>query len=153
VKSEASVVYWDTSAILSALFRDAHSAAATARARAAGTHLVSSLAWAESHAVIARIERERAAATPLVRAAREVLEIGPWRRVNVAPPWKLVAALAQAWPLRGADLWHLAAAKDLQADLPELTMFSFDERLNAAAHGEGLGQPSRQPRSRRKRTT
>jgi hypothetical protein len=47
--------------------------------------------------------------------------------------------LARSWPLRGADLWHLAAAKALQTELPELRLLSFDSRLTAAAHGEGLG--------------
>jgi predicted nucleic acid-binding protein len=133
-----TVVYWDTSAVLSALFRDDHSDEATARARAGGIHLISSLAWAEAHAVIARIERERLLATVLVDAAREVLESGPWRRLNVSPEWNLVQTLARSWPLGGADLWHLAAAADLRADLPELVLLTFDARLAAAAHGEGL---------------
>lgn len=136
--TSGKVVYWDTSAVLSALFRDEHSVAATARAHASGTHLISSLAWAETHAVITRIERERALATVLVGAAREALDSGPWRRVNVSPGWNLLETLARAWPLRGADLWHLAAAKELQAELPELTLLSFDTRLAAAADGMGL---------------
>jgi predicted nucleic acid-binding protein len=136
-------VYWDTSAILSALFRDEHSDLATAHARGAGMHLISTLGWAETHAVIARIERERLLATVLVDAAREALESGPWRRVNVSPGWNLVQTLARAWPLRGADLWHLAAAKELQADIPELNLLSFDARLAAAANGEGLARAKR----------
>ncbi len=124
--------------MLSALFRDEHSERALARSRAAGTHLLSSLAWAEAHAVIARLERERTVAKVLADAAREALETAPWRRVNVVPSWDVVRTLAHAWPLRGADLWHLAAAKELQADLPELTLFAFDSRLAAAAQGVGL---------------
>jgi hypothetical protein len=46
--------------------------------------------------------------------------------------------LATKWPLRGADLWHLAAAKSLQTELPELAFLSFDLKLAAAAKGEGL---------------
>lgn len=49
-----------------------------------------------------------------------------------------VKALASKWPLRGADLWHLAAAKTLQKDLPELTVLTFDNRLYVAALGEKL---------------
>ena len=37
-------------------------------------HFLSTLAWAEVHAVIARIERERALAKVLAAAAREALE-------------------------------------------------------------------------------
>lgn len=74
----------------------------------------------------------------LAGAAREVLATGPWRRANVTPDWELVVSLTRRWPLRGADLWHLAAAKELQTDLPELTLLSFDARLATAAAGEGL---------------
>ena len=131
-------VYWDSSAVLSALFRDEHSAAASMRASQPAVHFLSTLAWAEVLAVIARIERERVLAKVLVAAAREALEEGPWRRLNAVPDWKQVRSLSSKWPLRGADLWHLAVAKSLQTELPELTFMSFDTRLTAAAHGEGL---------------
>ncbi|MGP6192616.1 MAG: type II toxin-antitoxin system VapC family toxin [Vulcanimicrobiaceae bacterium] len=134
----ADVTYWETSAILSALFRDANSDAATARARSAGLHLLSSLAWNETQAVMARIEREKAASAALVESAREVLEMGPWRRVNVSPDWQIARELSRKWPLRGADLWHLCAAKALHAELPELRLLSFDTRLAVSAQGEGL---------------
>ncbi|HYM91675.1 MAG TPA: type II toxin-antitoxin system VapC family toxin [bacterium] len=134
----ASAVYWDSSAVLSALFRDRHSDEASKRARESGVHLLSTLAWAEVYAVVSRIERERALAKVLVAAARESLEAGPWRRLNAVPDWKLVRDLSSKWPLRGADLWHLAVAKSLQAELPELAFLSFDVRLTAAAKAEGL---------------
>jgi hypothetical protein len=84
------------------------------------------------------IEREGALAKTLVDAARTTLEAGPWRRINAGPNWKSIESLARRWPLRGADLWHLATAKELHAGIPELAFLSFDRRLNAAAHGEGL---------------
>lgn len=136
--AQPGVVYWDTSAIVSALFRDRHSDAAAAAARAPGTHLMSSLGWAEIAAVIARIEREQALSAVLIGAAREAVERGPWVRLSVDPDRQQIATLARAWPLRGADLWHLAAAKALQADLPELRFLSFDSRLAEAARGEGF---------------
>ncbi len=73
----------------------------------------------------------------LVAAAREFLR-GPWRRSNAVPDWKLVQSLSSKWPLRGVDFWHLAVAKSLQAELPELTSMSYGARLGAAARGEGL---------------
>jgi len=130
--------YWDTSAILSALFSDTHSVRATSHARGDGFHFVTSLGWAEAHAVMSRIEREGALSRTLVDAARGTLEAGPWRRINAAPSWNALRSLARKWPLRGADLWHLATAKELQADIPELALLSFDARLTAAAKGEGL---------------
>ncbi|MHB8363881.1 MAG: type II toxin-antitoxin system VapC family toxin [Vulcanimicrobiaceae bacterium] len=138
MSAKRGVVYWDSTALLSALFRDDHSEAAVSCAREPGAHIVSSLAWAESHAVIARLERERALACVLADAAREALDLGPWRRVNLAPDWRSLAELARRWPLRGADLWHLALAVRLRADLPELEMLTFDSKLSAAARGEGM---------------
>ena len=135
------VTYWDTSAIVSALFCDEHSSSAIEFARAKGTHIISSLAWAETHAVIARIERERLYATILVDAARAAFEDGPWRRLHLDPDWAIVVQLARAWPLRGADLWHLATAKNLAMELPELTFLTYDNRLLAAARVEGLLPP------------
>jgi predicted nucleic acid-binding protein len=96
------------------------------------------LTWAEVHAVIARAERERALAPVLAAAARETVARGLWRRVNASPAWRLVQDLSIRWPLRGADLWHLATAKTLQIELPELTFLSFDTQLDAAARGERL---------------
>ena len=138
--AQRSVVYWDASAIISALFQDHHSDEASAAARVPGTHLLSSLGWAEVQSVIARVERERALAPVLIAAARETVERGPWIRLSVDPDREQIAALARAWPLRGADLWHLAAAKALQADLPELRLLSFDAPLADAARAEGLGE-------------
>ena len=135
--------YWDTSAILSALFSDAHSAQASAYARSDGFHFVTSLGWAEAHAVMSRIEREGALSRTLVDSARATLEAGPWRRINIGPSWSALTSLARKWPLRGADLWHLATAKELQTDIAELAFLSFDQRLTTAATGEGLTHESR----------
>ncbi|MBI4278606.1 MAG: type II toxin-antitoxin system VapC family toxin [Armatimonadetes bacterium] len=133
-----AVLYWDASAVLSILLQDRHSGAAQAWARRTGFHLLSTLAWAEVHAILGRAQRERVVAAVLLSAARESLEAGPWHRVNVSPDWQTIQDLASRWSLRGADLWHLAAAKSLQAELPELFLLSYDARLTEAARGEGL---------------
>lgn len=132
------VLYWDSSAVLSALFKDRYSEQAARWAGRSGVHLLSALAWAEVQAVVARIEREHVLTEVLVRAAREALEQGPWRRLNASPEWNLVRALSSKWSLRSADLWHLGTAKSLQSELPELRILTFDTRLAAAAGGEGL---------------
>lgn len=136
--SREVALYWDSSALLSVLFEDIHSAQATRWANRRGVHFLSTLAWAEVHAVIARLERERVLTRVLIKAAREVLEQGPWRQLNASPDWDLVQILASKWSLRGADLWHLSTAKSLQSELPELRILTFDARLVAAARGEGL---------------
>ncbi len=134
----ALVTYWDTSAILSVLFRDVHSDRAFRIAARAGIHLMSSLAWTEAHAVIGRIEREARISNAGARDARSQLSGGVWRRIYIEPDWGRAEQLAQAWPLRGADLWHLSAALELREALPELTFISYDSRLREAALGEGL---------------
>jgi len=63
---------------------------------------------------------------------------GPWRRMSGVPAWDTTRDLCGKWSLRGADLWHLAAAKTLQKDLPELMLLTFDAKLERAAREEGL---------------
>jgi len=132
------VVYWDSSAILSALFQDLNSEEALRWSRKEGVHLLSSLCYAEICAVISRIRRDRILADILIDAAFEALEAGPWRRLNVLPEWQLFKVLYPKWPLRGPDLWHLATAKTIQKQIPELFLLTFDIKLGMAARGEGL---------------
>lgn len=134
----APVVYWDASAILSVLIRDTHSPHASGVARRAVTHLMSTLAYAETSAVIARLERNRELPSVLADASRELLRDGPWRRLLLQPDWSSLDDLALRWPLRGADLWHLATAVTLTRELPETRVLAFDTRLAAAANGLGL---------------
>ena len=138
IEHSQPVVYWDTPAILSVLFKDEHSEKAKNLADQEGVHLISSLGFAEACAVLARIGREGLLTDILVKAAFEVLETGPWRRILLQPAWEDLRDLCEKWPLRGADLWHLAAAKRIQKELRELCLFTFDERLKSAAKGEGL---------------
>ena len=136
--NSARVIYWDSSAILSALFTDAHSKTAKRWADETGLHFVSTLGYAEVSAVIARMKREHVLVETLVNAAYEVLDHGPWRRIYAWPEWKIVRTLSAKWPLRGADLWHLATATTLRKEFPELTFLTFDQRLKKAAKGEKL---------------
>ena len=132
------IVYWDASAVLSALFRDKHSEEAINWSHREGVHLISSLCCSEVYAVISRIKREGLLAEVLINESYQSLEVGPWRRLNLIPQESKAKTLAQKWPLRGADLWHLATAKTLQERTPELTLLTFDNRLLVAAMGEGL---------------
>lgn len=134
------VLYWDASAVLSVLFRDIHSDKAMAYVGTDAVHLLSTLGWAEVHAVIARTRRERAVADVLANAALESLGAGPWQWVRTIPDWNVTKSLATRYSLRGADLWHLALVKTLQAELPEIRMLTFDQRLWESASGEGIAQ-------------
>lgn len=124
--------------MLSVLISDVHSTRATAVARRAGTHLMSTLCFAEVSAVIARLERDRALPTALADATRDLVRNGPWRPLTLQPDWASIDDLATRWPLRGADLWHLATAVTLSRELPELRLITFDARLTVASSGAGL---------------
>ncbi len=132
------VIYWDSSAILSVLIAGMHSAKATATAQRSGTHLLSTLGYAETFAVVARFERDGSLPTVLADAAREVVLNGPWRKLALQPDWKSIEGLASRCPVRGADLWHLATAETLRRELPELKMITFDARLGVASQRIGL---------------
>ncbi len=133
-----SIVYWDTSAVISSLFEDRHSDEALRWSRTGGTSLLSSLAYAETCAVIARLEREQSVAAPSAQSARRSLSEGPWRRLTLSPDWPVIESLAGRWPLRGADLWHLATAVTLRQQVPGLVLLSFDARLSVAGAAIGL---------------
>jgi len=136
--SDFSVIYWDASAILSVLFKDSHSSAALELAEVEGIHFMSTLAWSEVCAVIARMKRERIISELLEATGYEALRQGPWRRMSAFPDWEVARSLSRKWPLRGADLWHLATAKSLQNELPELVLLTFDSSLEQSAGGEGM---------------
>ena len=133
-----AVVYWDASALLSALIADVHSDEAIATARRPLNHLVSTLAFAEVLAVIARAESSGSLGAKDGRRARQGLRRGPWRRLTLQPDWAAITALAAQAGLRGADLWHLASVSTLTRQLPETRLFSFDGRLSHAAAAIGL---------------
>lgn len=134
--TDKPVIYWDTSAIISALLKDVHSQEAWSWSRREGVHLLSSLAIAETYSVINRIDRERALPEILVSAALEAFEQGPWHSINMNPDRKQVKRLGSKWPLRGADLWHLAMTCTLRNSLPEIRLLTFDQHLLIAARGE-----------------
>ena len=135
------VIYWDTSAILSSVFSDSHSETAKIWLEKEAVHFISTLAFAEFCAVISRLQREGLLNNIMTRAVFETLDNFPWRRIYSWPELKVIKTLSTRWPLRGADLWHLATAKSLNIEFPELYLLSFDIRLQKAAEGESLCQP------------
>lgn len=135
---DPQAVYWDASAVLSVVIADVHSTRASTAARSNDAHLLSTLAFAEAFAIVARLEREGSLPTALADAARDVVVNGPWRRLSLQPDWTSLEMLAARWPLRGADLWHLATADTLRRELPNLKVITFDSRLAVASQGIGL---------------
>ena len=141
MNNRMQVIYWDTSAILSALFSDPHSKTAEIWAAKEGVHFISTLAFAEVCAVISRMRREKLLNYIMTQAVFEVLDNGPWRRIFSWPELKIIKTLSARWPLRGADLWHLSTAKKMSKEFPELYLLTFDNRLKQAAEGESLCKP------------
>jgi predicted nucleic acid-binding protein len=132
------IIYWDSSAVISALFKDQNSRRAKVIAERDGLHLLTTLAYAEVNAVMARMKREHILTEVLFQSAHEILDHGPWRRISIAPEWLIMRRLAAKHPLRGVDLWHLAAAISLKIEFRELSLLTFDQRLKTTAESEAL---------------
>jgi len=130
--------YWDASAVLSTLISDAHSKTATALLRQPAPHFLSTLALAEVLAVLSRLELEGQIRPADWRRAAASLFAAPWLRYEGQPRRELLADLAARTALRGADLWHLAAALTAWEELPELRFVTFDRALATAATAEGM---------------
>lgn len=131
-------VYWDASAVLSLLFPDGHSSSARTYAARNVEHILSSLALAEVFAALERARRSRAYGDAVIAESKRRLERGRWRYVLVSPGRADLQEFAPKYALRDGDLWHLALAKMLKAERPELRLLSFDARLVEAARSEGF---------------
>ena len=138
MRRQPLILYWDASAILSALVQDTHSRVAARWSARDGLHLVSTLGWAETTAVLHRLAGENHLTKVLLDSALESLAAGPWRLIQRGPDQDSIDSLAVRHALRGADLWHLAQAHSLLGELPGLKMLTFDRRLRTAAESEGL---------------
>ena len=137
-RNDYSVVYWDSSGILSALFEDAHSKKILVWLKKKGIHLISSLCYAEVCAVILQMRREKMLSGIFFDAALDTISAGPLRQLNLQPDRKWMVSLSSKYALRGADLWHLTAAKTIAEQIPELVLLTLDERMKAAAQREKL---------------
>ena len=135
-------IYWDTSAILSALLKDSHSEVALKWIRKEGLHLLSTLAYAEVISVLDRMEKERILTGVLAQSALQALLEGPWRFLNLSPAREYMDFLRGKYLLRGADFWHLALAMTLKEDIPELMVLTFDKKLREGTEKEGFAYPS-----------
>ncbi|MGM0651986.1 MAG: type II toxin-antitoxin system VapC family toxin [Bacillota bacterium] len=138
MNEKLAVIYWDSTALLSFLFRDRNSEQVMNKARQKGVHLLTTLTIAEVYTVISRIRRENLLTDMLADSLYEALESGPWSKLNIVPDSSAMRYLACKWPLKGSRLWHLAAAKTLQREFPELMILTLDSELAKASKGESL---------------
>lgn len=131
-------IYWDSSAVLSALLVDLHSNNALSWAKRPVPHLLSSLGYAEVVAVLGRMQQQSDWLEDQMDSAFKAFREGPWRYVEVSPTWSDLITLGQKWSLRGADLWHLTAFLELFRKLPELRLLTFDKKLREIAETEHI---------------
>ncbi len=134
-----AVIYWDPTALLSYLFKDRYSDTVIKKARQKGIHLLTTLTIAETYTVISRIYRENLLPRDvLIDSIFDLLETGPWSKLNIVPDALTLRGLAAKWPLKGSNLWHLATAKTLQQEFPELMILTLDRELARASRAERL---------------
>jgi predicted nucleic acid-binding protein len=127
-------IYWDTSAVISVLTVDTHTSDALAWFSKDSAHLISSLTFAEASSVLSRLRREGVMTTSDANKALATLSSAPWRKVSRGPGWDQITGAAQAWNLRGADLWHISMALTLKRQgIHELLLLTYDSQLRAAA--------------------
>ncbi len=138
MNDKLAVIYWDSTALLSFLFKDSYSEQVLEKAHQKGVHLLTTLAIAEACTVISRVHREKLLSEMLADSLFEMLETGPWSKLNIVPDSSSLRELARKWPLKGSGLWHLAAAKTLQREFPELMILTLDGELARASKGENL---------------
>lgn len=138
MSKKLAVIYWDSTALLSYLFKDNRSNQVIEKSRQKGVHLLTTLAIAEVYTEISRIRRENLLSDILIDSLFELLESGPWSRLNIVPDSMAMKDLACKWPLKGSGLWHLATAITLQREFPELMILTFDRELALASKGENL---------------
>ncbi len=138
MNEKLAIIYWDSTALLSYLFKDRHSEQVMEKARQKGVHLVTTLTIAEVYTVISRSCREELLSEMIADTLFEILETGAWSKLNIVPDSMALRELARKWPLKGSGLWHLATAKTLQREFPELMILTLDRELARASKGESL---------------
>lgn len=131
-------VYWDGSAVLSLLFPGQQTPAAKIFAARNAEHVMSSLTLTEVYAAFERGRKSGAYSEAVIAEGKGRFECGRWRYVRVSPHRAMLRELAAACALKGAGLWHLALAKTLCLERPELRLLSFDAKLVEAARGAGI---------------
>ncbi len=136
------IAYLDTSALVKLYVKEAGSAAVRTACDHAEALATSRLSYVEAHAAAARRTREGDLSQKAKAQLAETLE-RDWQRYAVVEVTEAVCCVAVELvgrhPLRAADAVQLASALFLRESSGQPILFlGFDERLVAAAQGEGL---------------
>lgn len=135
---EPACYYWDASVLLSFLVGETHTSTARAFAEYPGLHVISSLAYAETAAVLGRMAAQGMVEHEAVVALLDSLEEGTWRHTPSTPSRLVLRDLGAFSGLRGADLWHAGLVLTLSREYGEFALLSFDRRLCDAAQAAGV---------------
>ncbi len=143
------MIYLDSSALVKLVVLETDTAWARGLVIADEGAASSRITWAESHAALARREREQPEGAHAWEQARLQLR-DVWRRMRVIdvtqPVVELAGEYALTFFLRGYDAVQLASAQTARLAAPGPWMFlSFDRRLNLAAKHLGLSVPGQVP--------
>lgn len=136
------MIFWDSSAVVPLLLDEA----STPEVQELHASDAAMLVWwgtsVECLSAIARRERDAALPRPMVRRARLALGdlAGTWNEILPSEEVREHAGrLVLRHRLRGADAFQLGAALTWTRSRPRRHLFAtFDERLSAAALGEGF---------------
>lgn len=136
------IAYLDTSALVKLYVREAGSAAVRAARDRTEVLATSRLSYVEAHAAAARRAREGGLSQKASERFAQDLR-RDWPCYAVIEVSEIVCSLAVELvgrhPLRAADALQLASALFLRESTGQPILFlCFDERLLAAAQGEGL---------------
>jgi uncharacterized protein len=134
------ILYLDTSALVKLLVQEAHSSEVKTAARLAGTCAASRIAYVETLAALARLEREGLAPQTAqeIRTSFETM----WESLMLVEINRAItvraAGLARTHRLRAYDAVHLASAQEIHETVPDTVFACFDARLNKAAMAQGM---------------
>lgn len=139
---EPASYYWDASALLSFLVEDANTVVARALIGCPALHVISSLAYAETAAVLWRMARQHVIDVGTTEFLLQSLDEGEWRHTPASPSRSVLREFQGRSLLRGADLWHLGLVLTLSREWGKLGLVSFDRRLSDAAKAAGVHVPA-----------
>lgn len=159
------ILYLDASAVVKLYVAEAASEVVRELVAAADTVFTVRITYAEVRAAFARGRREGILSAGKLRAAVRALD-EDWGRYSIVEVSdavvRLAGSLSERHALRGYDAVQLAAALEVGEAGEAIRFGCFDERLAAAAGGEGIavaparsrhGGPPKCPRDRSRPTT
>lgn len=125
--------FWDTSALVSLLFKERHSDSAGKAMEAGGLYMAWEWIQLEAYSALSR----RGASPSEFKSLASLLSLFQFLSVD-AGDYPDIQAILQKHRLRTADAGHLHCLKKARKVRPDLTFICFDEELVRAAGAEKI---------------